>query len=186
MNLMTSRRVAASSLSVLALLVLTACGSNSTNATASSPSQSPPTACVSSPATGDGAVTIGGLTASGPQGSKPTVTVIPNAPVPTSLETKDVYVGDGVAIPAGGTGTWQYTGVSLTTCEVFDSSWDRGTPISFGLNQVIDGWKQGLPGMKVGGRRILVIPSALAYGDDPSSGRPVGPLAFVVDLVSVP
>jgi peptidylprolyl isomerase len=70
--------------------------------------------------------------------------------------------------------------------QVIDSSWSRGAPATFGLNQVIPGWQQGMPGMKVGGRRELLIPPALGYGA--AGSGPVGPnetLIFVVDLIAV-
>jgi len=180
---MTSRRVAASSVSVLALLVLTACGSNSTNATASSPSQSTPPAAASTPgAAGE----IVGVTVTGEKGKEPTITVAQGAPKPSSLQVKDIYVGDGAEVKPSDTVTAHYTGVSLATGQVFDSSWARGKPIQFPLSGVIPGWQQGVPGMKVGGRRLLVIPADLAYGENPANGAPGGALVFVVDIVSVP
>jgi peptidylprolyl isomerase len=74
----------------------------------------------------------------------------------------------------------------MNTGQKFDSSWDRGQPIEFGLDQVIAGWTQGVPGMKIGGRRVLVIPADLAYGQNPPPGsgiEPGEPLVFVIDLV---
>ena len=65
----------------------------------------------------------------------------------------------------------------------FDSSWRNGDPAKFSLDQVIPGWSEGLVGMKVGGRRTLVIPADKAYGNTPVAGRPAGTLIFVVDLV---
>ena len=75
----------------------------------------------------------------------------------------------------------------MSSGEEFDSSWKSGEPISFGLDGVIEGWTKGLVGMKVGGRRTLVIPGAMAYGEgeDDDSGRPMGDLVFTVDLVGV-
>ena len=121
-------------------------------------------------------------------GKKPTVTVPPGSP-PTVLEKKDLIVGAGAEAVAGKKVSVQYVGVSLSTKKQFDASWDRGAPFSFVLGQgnVIKGWDQGVPGMKVGGRRQLVIPPGLAYG---ANGAPpaIGPnetLVFVVDLLSV-
>jgi peptidylprolyl isomerase len=110
------------------------------------------------------------------------------AELPTELVINDLVVGDGREVKPNATVTVQYLGVSALNGREFDSSWSRGAePISFGLNQVISGWSQGLIGMKEGGRRELVIPSHLAYG---KRGSPpvIGPdetLVFVVDLISI-
>jgi peptidylprolyl isomerase len=121
-------------------------------------------------------------------GKKPAVNV-PQGNPPTVLEKKDLIVGKGAEAVAGKKVSVQYVGVSYTTKQQFDASWDRGQPFSFVLGEgdVIKGWDQGVPGMKVGGRRQLVIPPGLAYG---ANGAPpaIGPnetLVFVVDLLSV-
>ena len=121
-------------------------------------------------------------------GTKPVVTV-PVGDPPTALEKKDLVVGKGAEAVAGKKVSVQYVGVSYATKKQFDASWDRGQPFSFilGEGDVIKGWDQGVPGMKVGGRRQLVIPPGLAYG---ANGAPpaIGPnetLIFVVDLLSV-
>lgn len=122
-----------------------------------------------------------------PTSAKPAVDV-PEGPAPTSLETKDLKVGDGPEAKAGDTVEMNYVGVTYADGKQFDSSWDRGETFSFTIGQgdVIKGWDEGVPGMKVGGRRQLVIPGDLAYGDkDDGSGRPFGTLVFVVDLVAV-
>jgi FKBP-type peptidyl-prolyl cis-trans isomerase len=119
--------------------------------------------------------------------AKPTITV-PAAPV-TDLQCQDLVVGDGdEVVSAGDTVTVEYVGVSQSSGKEFDSSWDEGEdPVTFELTQVISGWTQGIPGMKVGGRRLLTIPGDQAYGE---AGHPpdIGPndtLVFVVDLVDV-
>ncbi len=108
---------------------------------------------------------------------------------PTSLVTKDIVVGKGPKAKAGDTLSVQYTGVSFSTGAVFDSSWSRGAqPFQFpvGGGQVIPGWDQGIPGMRVGGRRELVIPPDLAYGSaGQGSIAPNETLIFVVDLVKI-
>jgi peptidylprolyl isomerase len=124
---------------------------------------------------------------SGGAGAKPTVTV-PSGNPPTTLQKQDLIVGNGAEAITGKKVTVQYVGVAFSTKKQFDASWDRGTPFPFtlGAGDVIKGWDEGVPGMKVGGRRQLVIPPDLAYG--PNGYPPViGPnetLVFVVDLVS--
>jgi peptidylprolyl isomerase len=127
-------------------------------------------------------------TESGKAGAKPTVTV-PSGNPPTTLQKTDLIVGNGAEAITGKKVTVQYVGVAFSTKKQFDASWDRGQPFPFtlGAGDVIKGWDEGVPGMKVGGRRQLVIPPDLAYG--PNGYPPViGPnetLVFVVDLVSV-
>lgn len=115
----------------------------------------------------------------------PTVDV-PVGPPPTSLQITDEIVGTGATVTASSKVTVDYIGVSCSTGAIFDSSYKSGNPATFGLNQVIAGWTQGLQGMKVGGRRLLVIPPDLGYG---SSGQgsiaPDETLVFVVDLKSI-
>lgn len=111
---------------------------------------------------------------------KPAVAV-PN-PLPTELTSTDDVVGTGTEVKDGMQVVAHYVGVTADGQE-FDSSWSRNEPVTFGLDEVIPGWTKGLPGMKVGGRRTLVIPADLAYGTDASSGRPTGTLIFVIDLV---
>ena len=108
---------------------------------------------------------------------------------PTELVIQDLIEGDGREAKAGDTVSTHYVGVAYSTGEEFDSSWGRGAPLDFrvGVGQVIQGWDQGLLGMKVGGRRRLDIPSELAYGER-GAGAAIAPgesLIFVVDLVAV-
>ncbi len=119
---------------------------------------------------------------------KPVVEV-PDGPPPTELVIEDIVVGEGVEAQAGTSPSMQYVGVSWSTKQQFDASWDRGQPFSFrlGEGQVIQGWDQGVAGMKVGGRRRLTIPAALGYGARGAGGA-IGPnetLVFVVDLLGV-
>ena len=109
------------------------------------------------------------------------------APKPTQLVVKDLVVGTGAAATPSSTVRVQYVGVNYDNGQEFDSSWSRGQPADFPLNGVIPGFSQGIVGMKVGGRRELVIPPDLGYG---ARGAPpaVGPnetLVFVIDLVAV-
>ena len=119
----------------------------------------------------------------------PTVAVLQGAVPATSLVTADVVPGSGDEVAAGATVTVQYCGVGLASGAVFDSSWARGEPVSFPLSGVIQGWQDGIPGMKPGGRRILSIPGAAAYGPQPPPGSGIQPdetLIFVVDMISSP
>ena len=117
----------------------------------------------------------------------PTVTVPPEPA--TDITCTDLVVGDGEEVPDGATVLAHYTGVSQSTGQQFDSSWENGgEPIEFSLNEVIAGWTQGIPGMKVGGRRELVIPGVMAYGaqGNPAAGIPPDDtLVFVVDIVDI-
>ncbi|MFD7749853.1 FKBP-type peptidyl-prolyl cis-trans isomerase [Streptomyces sp. NPDC059698] len=113
----------------------------------------------------------------------------PGGEPPADLEIKDIWEGDGPVAQAGQTVSVHYVGVSFSTGEEFDASWNRGTPLQFqlGAGQVIAGWDQGVQGMKVGGRRQLTIPAHLAYGDRGAGGKiaPGETLIFVCDLVAV-
>ncbi|HWD10859.1 MAG TPA: FKBP-type peptidyl-prolyl cis-trans isomerase [Solirubrobacteraceae bacterium] len=123
---------------------------------------------------------------SGPLSKEPAVTP-PSGPAPTKLEIKDLITGTGTEAKAGQTVTVNYVGVLFKGGKEFDSSWKRKEPFSFALGkgQVIPGWDQGVAGMKVGGRRELVIPAALAYGAKGSGSAipPNAPLVFVIDLL---
>ncbi len=112
----------------------------------------------------------------------------PGGDPPKNLEITDVWEGDGAVAKAGDTVAVHYVGVAYSTGEEFDASWNRGEPLQFrlGVGQVIAGWDQGVQGMKVGGRRQLVIPPDLAYGER-GAGVSIAPgetLIFVCDLVS--
>jgi peptidylprolyl isomerase len=149
-----------------AALALAGCGSDKENE-ASAPAETP---------------------AATPAATKPEVTV-PKGKLPKKLVKKDLEVGSGAVAEPGKTVQVQYVGVSATNGRQFDASWDRGEPFSFqlGAQQVIPGWDQGVAGMKVGGRRQLVIPPELAYGKQ-GSPPTIGPnetLVFVIDLLAV-
>ncbi|MBK0371566.1 MULTISPECIES: FKBP-type peptidyl-prolyl cis-trans isomerase [Streptomyces] len=113
----------------------------------------------------------------------------PGGEPPADLEIKDIWEGDGPVAQAGQTVSVHYVGVSFSSGEEFDASWNRGTPLQFqlGAGQVIAGWDKGVQGMKVGGRRQLTIPAHLAYGDRGAGGKiaPGETLIFVCDLVAV-
>ena len=112
----------------------------------------------------------------------------PGGEPPAEREITDIWEGNGPVASAGDRVTVHYVGVAHSTGEEFDASWNRGEPLSFqlGAGQVIAGWDQGVQGMRVGGRRQLVIPPGLAYGDR-GAGNAIAPgetLIFVCDLVS--
>jgi peptidylprolyl isomerase len=113
----------------------------------------------------------------------------PEGPPPSELEITDVTEGEGEEAAAGRTVSVHYVGVAHSTGEEFDASYNRGEPLQFrlGVGQVISGWDTGVQGMKVGGRRRLVIPPHLAYGDRGAGGviAPGETLIFVVDLLDV-
>ena len=118
-------------------------------------------------------------------GEAPTITA-PTGTAPTTLETKDIIVGTGTEVVASSTLTVHYTLMTWSDGKIIESSWSGGQPATFPLSGVIPGWQQGLPGAKVGGRRLLVIPADLGYG--PNGSGPIGPnetLIFVVDIIGV-
>src|SRR5690606_39533094 len=105
---------------------------------------------------------------------------------PTELVVKDIEVGTGAEATPGATVDVHYLGVDFETGDEFDSSWSRGESINFPLGSLIAGWQEGIPGMKVGGRRQLVVPPHLAYGPAGAGHQLSGrTLIFVIDLLAV-
>lgn len=111
---------------------------------------------------------------------------------PTALQYKDLVVGTGQAASPSSSVTVQYTGVLYKDGKQFDSSWTRGQPAQFSLSGVVPGFTQGIggndkvPPMKVGGRRIMILPPALGYGSQANGSIPANStLVFVVDLKSI-
>ncbi|MCS4536445.1 FKBP-type peptidyl-prolyl cis-trans isomerase [Corynebacterium sp. HS2168-gen11] len=111
---------------------------------------------------------------------------IPGGEAPADLVITDLIEGDGPVAQPGGMVEVHYVGVDFATGREFDSSWDRGQSIEFPLAGLIAGWQEGIPGMKVGGRRQLVIPPEAAYGPA-GGGHPLSglTLVFVIDLLAV-
>ncbi len=170
---------------------VTGCGGSSDSSTSSTESSASTEAGESSTKSGESSKESG---ESVPKASpnekktKPTVTV-PKGVSPENFATKEIEEGTGPEAKAGDKVTVQYVGVGYDSEEEFDSSWSRNEPFSFtlGAGEVIKGWDQGVEGMKVGGRRELLIPGELAYG---AAGSPpnIGPnetLIFVIDLLAV-
>jgi peptidylprolyl isomerase len=120
--------------------------------------------------------------------TKPKV-VVPSGPPPKTLVIKDLIKGTGPAASAGSTVTVQYVGALYKGGKQFDASWNDGSgqPTTLPLSGVIQGWQQGIPGMKVGGRRELIIPPNLAYkaAGSPPKVPPNATLVFVIDLHAV-
>lgn len=120
----------------------------------------------------------------------PTVTVAAGATPASELVTLDLVTGAGAQVAIGGTVEVNYCGIGLSSRTIFDSSWARGAPAAFPLDPggLIQGWIDGLPGMKVGGERLLLIPGSLAYGPNPPSGSGIEPdetLIFIVQITAV-
>lgn len=116
---------------------------------------------------------------------EPTIAA-PAGDAPTELIIKDLVVGNGAEAAATSTVTVNYTGRSWSDGSTFDSSWLRGEPITFPLSNLILGWQQGIPGMKVGGTRLLIIPPSLGYGaQGAGSIKPNETLVFVIELKAV-
>jgi peptidylprolyl isomerase len=172
------RRYVALSLVALTLPLLAACADEDP---ADTGAPATPTSETANCAAFEGVPAIPGI-----WGQRPTIPK-PEGKAPTELKTEDCLVGDGAPVTDTSVPySWNYEGAAWSTGEVFDSSFERGQPIPFALNQVIAGWTEGLQGMKPGGRRLLVIPSAQAYGESPPPGSGIKPgedLVFVVDLV---
>jgi peptidylprolyl isomerase len=120
--------------------------------------------------------------------SKPMVKAPSGAP-PKKLEEKELIEGTGAEAKSGDKVTVDYVGVNYKNGKEFDASWNRGEPFPFTLggSEVIPGWEQGVEGMKVGGRRELIIPPELAYGETgaPPAIPPNETLIFVIDLLDV-
>lgn len=169
--------------------------SSGASTTPSSPASSPiasPSSSPVRPATGP-AVSFMGVTVKGARdiGGAPQVTS-KAAKAPAKLEVKDLVLGKGKAATPSSTVTVQYVGVLYKNGTKFDSSWDRGQATSFSLQQVVKGFTEGIGGtsgvapMKVGGRRIMILPSSLGYGAQAQGSIPANsPLVFVVDLKKV-
>jgi peptidylprolyl isomerase len=173
-----------------ATILIAGCGSSGSSSTITIGNEnSADNALIKSGAAAKAAESAGAKTpTSGPLATEPKVTP-PSGPEPTKLETKDLIVGTGAETKAGQTVTVNYVGVLYKGGKEFDASWKRNEPFNFilGKGQVIAGWDQGVVGMKVGGRRELVIPASLAYGAK-GSGTSIPPnaaLVFVVDLLGV-
>jgi peptidylprolyl isomerase len=203
-----SARTRTIALLAVAALGTAACGSDDNSNSAATQAAAPPPPPAATVTTPDVTVTTPTATATTPAtttpksssssssaksiskdlSSKPTIPK-PTGAAPKRLVIKDIVKGTGKTARAGDTVTVQYVGVDHKTGEQFDASWDRGQPFQFqlGAQQVIPGWDQGVAGMKVGGRRELIIPPDLAYGPQgqPPAIAPNATLVFVIDMKDV-
>jgi peptidylprolyl isomerase len=175
-----AKRPLALTAAAVAALTLSACGSSAAPGVEQAPSGGATQASV--PKTTS-------TPTSGPLSKKPVVTV-PKTPAPSQLVVKDLIPGTGKTAKEGDTVTVNYVGDLYSSGQEFDSSWKRNTPFTTplkgGVGGVIEGWVKGIAGMKVGGRRELIIPPNLAYGSKQSGSIPANStLIFVVDLLSV-
>lgn len=181
---------AAFALAALAVAALLAgCGSSGGSSTIGVGQENPnaATEIAKSSTSTSSTATAGTTPTSGPLSTEPKVTP-PTGAAPTKLVTKDLIVGTGPEAKAGDSVTVNYVGVLYKGGKPFDASWNRHEPFTFTLGEgkVIPGWDQGVAGMKVGGRRELIIPGPLAYGaqGSPPTIPPNATLVFVVDLLS--
>ncbi|MBE2318317.1 FKBP-type peptidyl-prolyl cis-trans isomerase [Solirubrobacter sp. CPCC 204708] len=176
-------------------LAFAACGDDEPEETAATPTateaatEAPTEAPTETPAAEGGSSSGGGeVEVTGDVGEKPEIKT-PGGEGPTELVSEDLEEGKGTAAKAGDTVQVQYSGVLYSDGTPFDNSFDRGEPFEFqlGAGMVIPGWDQGVEGMKEGGRRVLTIPSDLAYGDAgaPPTIPPGATLVFVVDLEKI-
>ncbi|MFZ0040617.1 MAG: FKBP-type peptidyl-prolyl cis-trans isomerase [Solirubrobacteraceae bacterium] len=178
----------------LAALALAGCGSSSTApGVVLAPSQgatqasTPAAAASASSSTTTSASSTSTTPLPAALKTKPTVAV-PKGPPPKTLVVKDLITGTGPAVTANSTVTVQYVGVLYKGGKQFDASWDDGTgqPTQLPLSGVIPGWQKGLIGMKVGGRRELIVPPSLGYGSNAQAKIPANStLVFVIDLHGV-
>ena len=196
-----SLKISSSVLSLcVAVGVVAACGDDSSD-TASPSSSSvtldatngsaipePTTPAAAPPSSGtSGSAGIPAITANGTDLKKEPIVGVGGANPPTGLVISDLVTGQGRTAVATDTVNVQYTGALYSNGTVFDGTWQKGgQPTSFSLAEVVPGFTQGITGMKIGGRREIVIPPALGYGDQTSGPIPGGStLVFVVDLVGI-
>ena len=163
------------------------CGSSTAPGVQLAPSGGETAAAVTSSTTTSSATSTSTTPLPAALKTKPKV-VIPSGPPPSKLVVKDLIKGTGPAATPGSTVTVQYVGVLYKNGKQFDASWNDGSgqPVSLPLSGVIPGWQQGIPGMRVGGRRELIIPPSLAYKNEKQAKIPANStLVFVIDLHGV-
>lgn len=189
------RRYALAACPFVAAVVIAGCGGSNNSDTANI--QLPPSASQTLTFTATSTSSTGATGATGPTivtpktgdlSAEPTITV-PSGPAPTTLIIRDLITGTGAEAKNGDTVTVNYVGALYKNGKVFDASWNRKQtfPFTLGVGEVIQGWDKGVAGMRVGGRRELIVPSSLGYGKT-GSGSTIPPnsaLIFIVDLLAV-
>jgi len=190
-----TRRALTVCVATISALALSGCTTNggddaakgTLQATPSASASTAPIASSTPTSKGSSSVTSSSATdpvVTGAAGSAPVIAA-PTGSAPTTLVVHDIYPGNGAVVTPTSTLTVQYTLMAWSTGKVVESSWS-GSPATFPLAGVIQGWQQGLPGMKAGGRRLLVIPPALGYGNQASGPLKANEtLIFVVDVLQV-
>jgi peptidylprolyl isomerase len=181
------RKIVIALTALLAAALVAACGNQAKDSRDSASSAAPSAETTTTDAAAATAPATGGKISTDLT-KKPAIPK-PSGSPPKKLETEDIVKGKGKAAKKGDQVQMQYVGISWSTGEQFDASWDNGQPFDFklGAGDVIEGWDKGIAGMKEGGRRKLTIPADLAYGP---TGQPptIGPnetLVFVVDLKKI-
>jgi peptidylprolyl isomerase len=177
----SSARVGGAVLALGAVLAVGGCGGNQFGA---EPPPAPPSSMLPSTVqTGPLQITI----QNDKDLAKRPFLIVKGADLPTQLETKDIITGNGREAQKTDTVTVQYVGVIARNSQEFDASWDKGEPATFPLDQVIPGFRDGIAGMKEGGRRQIIMPPDQAYGAE-GAGSTIGPnetLIFIVDLIKI-
>ncbi|AHH20729.1 peptidyl-prolyl cis-trans isomerase [Nocardia nova SH22a] len=187
----TSARIIGAVAVAAAAFALTACGSDDKDSSAPSPTTAQVPAATTAaavPAPSHGReCTADDIGVTGGFGQAPTITIPDDCDPPTQLVTKDLVEGTGPEAQAGTPVEMNYSLVTWSDKKKLDSSFDRGQtfPLTLGAGTVIPGWDQGLVGIKQGGRRLLIIPPNLGYGQGGQGVKPNETLVFVTDAVKV-
>ena len=171
-----------------ALAAATMSCSSPADGTATGTQASAPPAVTTAPAAALAPCTADDVTVTGAAGRKPTITIPDTCSPPAQLLSKDLVVGTGPEVTEGVTMQTHYDLVTWSNKQELDSSWERGQPFpleNVGRAQVIDGWNEGLLGMRQGGRRLLIVPPDKGYGQGGHGIKPGETLVFVVDAVQV-
>jgi peptidylprolyl isomerase len=179
--------LAALAVGALGLVACSSSPSSSSSSTTTTTAGSATTAAPSGTSASGQIAPVQAPSPAGTIGTKPVVSP-PTGTPPSQLQSTDLITGTGTPVTASNTVTVQYVGVAWSNGKQFDASWDRGQPTTFPLSGVIPGWTQGMVGMKVGGRRELVIPPNLGYGANPPPGSGIASndtLIFIIDLVKI-
>ncbi len=183
----TSKKVMTAALAVAAAASLAGCSSDDSSNAKSTTTRSTSAAAATTVDTRP-ACTVDDVTVDGEAGTRPKITIPDTCAPPAELLIKDIVPGTGTAVAAGDDATVQYDLVTWSDKAEKDASWNRGEPFTVenvGQAQVIDGWNQGMIGLKEGGRRLLIIPPALGYGRGGNGIKPNETLVFVIDAVKV-